>query len=104
LGICLDDFLDISPTEFMAIHDKWLEREKLREQNEWVRARWQVFKTLCPPDKKQINVFDIEIFAWEKETIQEVPVSNRELFDKAIKKYGKRLQTGHRDSSKRKKL
>jgi hypothetical protein len=102
--MCLGDFLDISPTEFIEISKKYFEHERIREQNAWIRARWQVFKTLCPPDKKQINVFDIEIFAWEKETVQEAPISNRGLFDKAVKKYGKRLQTGHRDSSKRKKL
>ena len=87
----------------MEIHEKWIERETVRRQDEWNRARWMIFKTLCPPDKKKINVFDIEQFSWDpREAVPEsVPISNREKFEAATKKYGKRLQTGDRDSSKR---
>lgn len=94
--------MDLTPAEFSDIHAKWAERERARDENEWFRARWMVFKTLCPPDKKMINIFDIEKFPWETtEHTKEVPISNRELFEAAKKKYGQRLQTGNRDRSKR---
>lgn len=92
----LDDFLAISPIEFSAIYAAWLKLEELREHNKWIRARWSIFKTLCPPDKKSITVYDIEHFSWEPEP-QKAPRSTREKFDELTKKYGKRLQAGNRD-------
>lgn len=88
--MCLDDFLDISPTEFIEIYEKWLEIENIKRQEEWNRARWTVFKTLCPPDKKMITIFDIEHFKWDP-AAPEVPISSKDSFEKAKRKYGKRL-------------
>lgn len=101
--MCLDDFLDISPTEFTEIYESWQEREKRREQRAYETARWTVFKTLCPPQKNEINIYDIEMFIWEPgyEPPKEVPVSTPERFEEMKKKYGQRLQTGNRNSSKR---
>jgi hypothetical protein len=96
----LDDFLAISPSEFSEIYASWLKLQETKEQNDWNRARWIVFKTLCPPDKKSINIFDIERFAWDpKAPVTEK--STRERFDELTKKYGKRLQTGNRNTRER---
>ena len=98
--MCLDDFLDISPAEFSEIYESWLEIENSKYREEWNRARWMVFKTLCPPDKKEITVLDIEQFEWDPK-LPEVPISTPERFEEMKKKYGQRLQTGDRNSSKR---
>ena len=101
--MCLDDFLDISPSEFTEIHERWIEREKIREQNDWNRARWTVFKTLCPPEKKRINIYDIDQFDWDPKSEErgEVPISNKKTYEAVKKKYGQRLQARNRDSSQR---
>lgn len=88
--MCLDDFLDISPSEFAEIYESWLEIEKSKYQEEWNRARWMIFRTLCPPDKKQITIFDIERFDWDPAAPEE-PKSTKERFEELKKKYGQRL-------------
>lgn len=103
LGMSLEDFLDISPFEFSEIHASWLELQEHREHNEWDRARWSIFKTLCPPDKKSITIYDIQDFEWDPQQ-KKAPISTRERFDELTQKYGKRLQAGNRDSSKRQEL
>ena len=78
----LETFLDLSPIEFSEAYESFLDMERLREQNAWNRARWSIFKSLCPPEKKMINIFDIELFEWDKkgEEIKTTP-STRERFE-----------------------
>jgi hypothetical protein len=109
LGISLDDFLDLSPSEFSEAYESWLEVEKIRDRNEWDRARWTVFKTLCPPEKKRITIFDIESFEWDpKMAVKKAPPSTKERFEEMKKKMsldgGKRIQTGNRNRCQRKEV
>jgi len=53
----------------------------------WETARWQVWRTLCPPDKKEMSVRDLIEFPWEKEAI-EASISTEEKFRATIKKFG----------------
>ena len=55
MGLGLEDFLNLTPFEFNEAHTAFM--EKLKADREWQysammqTARWQVFRTLCPPDK-----------------------------------------------------
>lgn len=72
----------------MAIHTSWTELEERRQRHNYEVARWTVFKTLCPPDKKSINIFDIEKFSWDPEDqAPEAPVSTKESYEKAKAKF-----------------
>lgn len=59
----LETFLGLTPSQFHAARVKFLEKiHKEREQAEltaWQVARWQVFRTLCPPKEKQIKMTDL---------------------------------------------
>lgn len=95
MGLGLEDFLNLTPFEFNEAHKAFI--EKLNADREWQYnammqvARWQVFKTLCPPQQKQISILDLielpgdEVYkkaAEEKQT-------NREKFEKAKERMGK---------------
>jgi hypothetical protein len=93
----LDTFLAISPSEFSEIYAKWIEvkeaeaeRERVKIQEAWEIARWTVWRTLCPPDKKELSVLDLREFSWDPKQ-PKAPKSTRERFEEMKKKYGQRL-------------
>jgi len=63
MGMSLETYLGLTPSQFQRAYELYLEKIKSdREHAEnvaWQVARWQVFRTLCPPAKKQISVFDL---------------------------------------------
>lgn len=63
MGMSLQTYLGLTPSQFQLAYKLFLEKTKNdREHAEnvaWQVARWQVFRTLCPPKKKKINVFDL---------------------------------------------
>jgi len=63
MGLSLETYLSLTPFQFQEAYNRYLEKVKSdREHAEnvaWQVARWQVFRTLCPPQKKQISVFDL---------------------------------------------
>lgn len=64
MGLSLDTYLDLTPFQFVEAYHSFMERiAKEREWHElkdWQIARWQVWRTLCPPnDKKEYSVMDV---------------------------------------------
>ena len=63
MGLELETFLRLTPGQFEAAWLKFVEAKKedreARELNEWQVARWQVWRTMCPPKKKTISQFDL---------------------------------------------
>jgi len=64
MGMSLDTFYRLSPQQFQEAYDAWLlkvnaEREHF-ERIKWEVARWQVWRTMCPPKLKgQVSVMDV---------------------------------------------
>jgi hypothetical protein len=85
-----DDFLSLRPDEFEYLYRHYQETDIQRREEsyrmQWESARWQVFRTLCPPDKKQITVYDLIEFPWEKEEIEKQK-STEERFRQVVKKF-----------------
>jgi hypothetical protein len=64
MGLSLDTYLDLTPFQFSEAYKRFLERvgkeREWQELKDWQIARWQVWRTLCPPnDKKEYSVMDI---------------------------------------------
>jgi len=63
MGMSLATWLDLTPGQFLKALEAFREMEARKaERNEnhaWQVARWQVWRTLAPPNQKQISVFDL---------------------------------------------
>jgi len=63
MGMSYESYLSLTPYQFRKAYELFLDKiSKEREQSEltaWQVARWQVWRTLCPPEGKQISVLDL---------------------------------------------
>lgn len=88
MGLGLEDFLSLTPFEFAEAWQKWVKQREHEQQQEWERVRMQVFWTLCPPQEKQITIYDINRFPWEKDVvIPQQPASTEERFNQLKNKW-----------------
>lgn len=59
----METYLSLTPFEFQEVYVAYL--KKIKSDREWQElkdyrvARWQVFRTLCPPKEKQISLKDL---------------------------------------------
>jgi hypothetical protein len=99
MGMSLDTYLGLTPSQFQRAYELYLEKIKSdREHAEnvaWQVARWQVFRTLCPPDKKKISVFDLIELPGDKElrkpkTGKGKPVKDEARFRALAEKWGEK--------------
>ncbi len=67
MGLSRPDWLALTPKQYTIFRDAWYRRSSAKERELWEVARWQVFRTLCPPAKKQISIKDLIEFPWETE-------------------------------------
>jgi hypothetical protein len=93
MGMSLETFLGLTPHQFHAARIKFIERvRKEREQAEltaWQVARWQLFRTLCPPKEKQIRITDlIKLPGDEGYEKTKTAESTSERFNQLAKKWG----------------
>lgn len=83
MGLSRPDWLALTPKQYSLFRESWHKRGAERERETWEVARWQVFRTLCPPAKKEVSIKDIITFPWEKvsgaKTI--APPTNKERFE-----------------------
>lgn len=58
-----ESYLSLTPYQFQKAYELFIEKtNKDREQSEltaWQVARWQVWRTMCPPKKNKITVVDL---------------------------------------------
>jgi hypothetical protein len=88
MGLGLEDFLCLTPSEFSETWKVWLKNREHEEQQQWERMRMQVFWTICPPQKKQISIYDINRFPWETDVvIPQQPASTEDRFNKLKEKW-----------------
>lgn len=65
MGLSREEYLDLTPSEFKAIHRRWKEKVEADRDAELYQklyvARLQLFRQLCPPKAKTIRITDL----WE---------------------------------------
>ena len=63
MGMSYESYLSLTPYQFRKAHEAFIDKiNKERDQAEltaWQVARWQVWRTLCPPEGKEISVLDL---------------------------------------------
>lgn len=83
-----DTWLKLTPAQFYKAYEDYQESEREKFEAEdlsrWRIARWQVWRTLCPPDKKSISQFDLITLPG----------------DEAIKEYHKQQKHEHKNKPK----
>jgi len=81
MGLGLDDFLDLTPYEFQVAYQMYLDKINADREWEYLKAmrvaRWQVFRTLCPPQgKKKISVYDLVELPGDQEIMEHMKTEN----------------------------
>lgn len=76
MGMSVDTYLSLTPYQFQKAYALFIDKvNKEREQEEltaWQVARWQVWRTLCPPPGKQLSVIDLIELPGDKRYKKEV--------------------------------
>lgn len=76
MGMSYESYLSLTPYQFRLAYEKFIDKvNKEREQQElnaWQVARWQVWRTLCPPEGKQLSVMDLIDLPGDKRDKKEI--------------------------------
>lgn len=88
MGLSLDDFLDLTPSQFLKVLTAWSEHEEVKEKSSWERARYMAYAMVIPHlDRKKRNtpqtVFPLP---WDKKP-QPAKPSTRERFEELKRKW-----------------
>ncbi len=88
LGMSLDDFCALEPSEFEACCDAYHDRMEQAERMEWQRTRMLATITIQPHVKKKLKPRDLIEFPWEKQPAktQTAPPMTREEQMKRLKR------------------
>jgi hypothetical protein len=73
MGLALDDFLELTPFEYMEVKTEYNEHQNDIFRNEWEKSRWLAFRMAYPPDpngRKKVKVTDFVVFPWEREEVE----------------------------------
>lgn len=76
VGMCLNDFRRLTPSEFTAVFEAWQQRETYVERREWEQVRFLACSMLKPYSKKGLELTDICRFSWDaqpEKNIEEEP-------------------------------
>lgn len=68
IGMRLDDFCQLTPTEFDAVCKAWQEQREQTMQDDWERMRLHATITIQPHLKSKIIPERLLPFPWEKST------------------------------------
>lgn len=67
IGMSVDDFCELTPDEFTAIHSKWEEREDNLLRGSWERMRLLAAVSVSPYSKKSVTPTALIPLPWDKE-------------------------------------
>lgn len=86
VGMCLDDFCRLTPSEFAAVFEAWQQRETYVERRQWEQARFLACSMLKPYSKKSLELTDVCRFSWDAQPEGEAAEepSTRERFEEIM--------------------
>lgn len=84
VGMCLNDFYRLTPSEFAAVFEAWQQKETYAERRQWEQARFLACSVLKPYSKKNLELTDVCRFSWDAQPVKETEEepSTQERFDK----------------------
>lgn len=86
MHLSLNDFLELLPVEYLDAKIEFIKAENEKYQDGWERARWQVFRSICPPTGKKLRITDFIQFAWEQ--VKQKAKANPQRAKAVIEKWG----------------
>ncbi len=92
IGMSLPDFCALTPSEFSATHQKWLEAQDVHERRAWERMRTLATFAVQPYSKKRLKPSDLMVFPWERHQEEDdIPAakSTKDRFKKLVNKFRK---------------
>lgn len=92
MGMQLETLLQLTPYQFSAAYEKFIEQRhtdrESAETTQWRIARWQVWRQLCPPNKKTLSQTDLLELPGDKvEKTDTKPKKDENRFRKLAKKW-----------------
>lgn len=84
VGMCLNDFCRLTPSEFAAVFDAWQQKETYGERRQWEQARFLACSLLKPHCKRNLELTDVCRFSWDARPAAgevEAAPSTRERFE-----------------------
>jgi hypothetical protein len=88
MGLSLDDFLDLTPSQFIDILIEWSKHEEEKYKNEWEQTRLILYVTALPhlKDPEKHTLQSLFPMRWDKKPVQPKP-STRERFEEVKRKW-----------------
>lgn len=91
MGLGLNDFLDLTPFDFIKAKCKYLEYQRDLQKERWEIARWQVFRSTCPPTARIKNGLlrpsDFIEFTWEEKVKKQVVKADQNRVNRLVEKW-----------------
>ena len=83
VGMCLNDFCRLTPSEFTAVFEAWQQKETYAERRGWEQARFLACSILKPYSKRSLELTDVCRFSWDMKPAKEAEEepSTQERFD-----------------------
>lgn len=95
VGMSLDDFCRLTPSEFKAVHQAWSEHQEATQRAEWERTRLTCTYLLQPWAKRRIAPKDVMRLPWDDEGAPDSassepadPETIRRRYREALRRYG----------------
>jgi hypothetical protein len=88
MGLSLDDFLDLAPSQFLRIMKEWSDHEEVKEKSRWEQSRYMAFAMVSPylEKKKRHTPQSVFPLPWDKKPAPAKP-STRERFEEVKRKW-----------------
>jgi hypothetical protein len=88
MGLSLDDFLDLTPSQFIDILIEWSKHEEEKYKSQWEQTRFLGYITVLPHLEKNKKHSPQSLFPmpWDKKPEQPKP-STRERFEEVKRKW-----------------
>lgn len=81
------EFSSLTPDQFTAIYQVWVERQDVLQQDRWERTRIMLTYLLQPYAKGTLTPEKVMKFAWDKNKPAEVEPSTEGKFKAAIQRF-----------------
>ena len=71
VGMCLNDFCRLTPSEFTAVFEAWQQKETYAERRQWEQVRFLSCSILKPYSKRSLELTDICRFSWDAQPVSQ---------------------------------
>jgi hypothetical protein len=99
MGLSVQDFAGLTPTQFDAIYEQWQARQDATTRERWEQTRWLMWSMLRPYAKKRgLQPTDVLKLPWDKKRhIPKMTQAEREASLREMEHYNTLWSDGNKD-------